>query len=241
MFKKKNKKDGVQIINFREDQFGTVIELKAEEATHTYAVQADDTKYMLLYRNGEYVGMPRPNGGTVYPFATDPKEQGSKKEKKKFHAAKIVCLSRGAEFKIYWGTALRFDMLCPVTNEAYEVGANGVFYLHIDPSDAARNADKFYKKCLAQRNAEGFNTQEMVKFLNEAFIMQVGAKIQEYFEEKNLPLSTYVGLPPSAILKISGEVCPKMSEVFSVYGLSIEERVSKNSVLQALIVKKSTK
>ena len=99
-----------------------------------------------------------------------------------------------------------------------------------------RKADQFYSKCLTQRNAELFNAEALRDFLCEAFIMQIGAKIQEYIEEKGRSLENYVGLMPAEILKISEELCPKMKDIFGQYGLSIVGEASANSILIGLDV-----
>jgi len=239
LFKKKKK--GPIMVRLDEDQFCTVIEEQSEDVSHKYCVIADESYYTLLYRDGRFMGMPCPFGGIIYPFAIDPKNQGSKRDKNTFRFAKIVCLSKDFNLKINWGTQTPFVIEDPITREAYQVGARGVFYLNIDPSDAAKKADMFYSKCLTQRNAELFNTEALRDFLRDAFIMQVGAKIQEYIEEKNVSIANYVGLQPSEMLKISAEICPKMSGIFGSYGLSIVKESSESSILQGLVVTKIEK
>ena len=235
----KKKESGTETIQWRDDQFCAVIEKKAEDVSPKYCVIADESKYTLLYRDGSFYGMPRPYGGAIFPFAVDPKEQGSKGELKNFHFAKIVSISKDFNLKIDWGTQIPFKIEDPITKEAYNVGASGVFYVNIDPTDAARKADMFYNKCLSQRKAEQFNTEALCDFLREAFIMQVGAKIQEYIVEKNSSLQNYIGLQPAEILKISMEICPKLSTIFASYGLSIVKLSSENSILQRLEVRKA--
>ena len=234
----KKRKTGPVIIKLGENQFCSVVEDKSEDVTNKYCIIADESNYNLLYRDGRFLGMPCPFGGSIYPFSPNPQEQGSKRAKKDFHSAKVVCLSKDFNLKILWGTQTPFIIDDPVTHEGYEVGVRGAFYVNIDPTDAARKADMFYSKCLTQRNAESFDTEALRDFLRDAFVMQVGAKIQEYIVERNLPMSNYVGLTPAEILKISADVCPKLSEIFGIYGLSIVKAASENSILQGLVVNK---
>lgn len=233
----KKKKTGTVEIKLNENQFCSVLEEKAEDVSHKYCVLASSDTYNLLYRDGRFMGMPAPYGGAIYPFAIDPTKQGSKGQKKQFHSAKVVCLSKDFNLKVFWGTESPFIFEDSVSHKAYEVGARGVFYVNIDPTDAARKADQFYSKCLTQRNAALFDAEALRDFLREAFIMQIGAKIQHYIEEKNRSIANYVGLMPSEILAISEELCPKMKDIFGAYGLTIVTEASANSILQGLMVK----
>lgn len=234
MFKKK--KSGTVEIKLGESQFCAVLEDKADEVSHKYCVIASSDNYNLLYRDGRFEGMPCPYGGAIYPFSVDPRQEGSKHQKKQFHSAKIVCISKDFNLKVFWGTDTPFIMEDINTHKAYEVGARGVFYVNIDPTDAARKADQFYSKCLTQRNASLFDAEALRDFLREAFIMQIGAKIQQYIEEEQRSIANYVGLMPSEILKISEELCPKMKDIFAAYGLTIVTEASSNSILQGLVV-----
>lgn len=237
----KKKKAGPVEIKLNEDQFCCVLEEKAEDVSHKYCVLASSDNYNLLYRDGRFMGMPMPYGGAIYPFATDPTKPGTKGQKKQFHSAKVVCLSKDFNLKVFWGTETPFILEDIETHKAYEVGARGVFYVNIDPSDAARKADQFYSKCLTQRNAELFTAEALRDFLREAFIMQIGAKIQDYIEAENRSIANYVGLMPSEILKISEELCPKMKDIFGAYGLTIVTEASANSILQGLVVKEAVR
>ncbi len=232
----KKKKAGPVSLRLEADQFCNILEDKAEDVKASYCIMADSDNYTLLYRDGSFLGMPKPFGGAIYPFSTDPTQKGSNGQKKQYHTSKIVCLSSAFNLKVYWGTKTPFLLEDPATKKAYSVGARGVFYVMIDPSDAARKADMFYRKCLSQGNAGMFNTDALRDFLCEAFIMQIGAKIQAYIEEKGRSLENYVGLQPSEILKISEELCPKMKDVFGEYGLTIVEKASSASILQGLTV-----
>ena len=233
MFKKKKK--GSVEIKLAKDQFCKVLEDKAENCSHKYCIDTDADQYNLLYRNGQFMGMPTPFGGSIYPFSLDPTKPGSKRQKKQFNRSKVVCLSKDFNLKVNWGTKTPFVMADCQSNEPYSVGASGVIYVEIDTNDAARSADRFYRKCLTQRDAEMFNTEELRDFLSEAFINRVGAKIQEYLESQNRPLSNMVGLQPSEFVKISEELYPKMKDIFADYGLTVV-KASSGSLLGRLIV-----
>ncbi len=233
----KKKKSGSVEIKLREDQFCNVVTENSADVKTDYCFIAQADNYNLLYRDGRFLGMPQPYGGPIYPFSTDPKKKGSNGEKKGFNTAKIVCLSKDFNLKVNWGTKTPFIMEDSNTNKAYKVIACGVFYVNIDPSDAARKADQFYSKCLTQRDAAVFNTEGLRDFLADAFIIHIGAKIQEYIENSGRSLQNYVGLKPNEILKVSQELCPKMKDIFAAYGLTIVTASSEGSILGALDVK----
>ncbi len=237
----KKKKNGPVDIKLGENQFASVIEEMSSNVGKKYCIIANSDNYNLLYRDGQFMGMPKPFGGAIYPFAINPIEQGTTRQKKKFRMAKVVCLSKDFNLKVYWGTETPFVLEDPKTKEAYEVGARGVFYVNIDPTDAARKADMFYSKCLTQRNASLFDTESLRDFLREAFVMKIGAKIQEYIEQKDRSLANYVGLQPSEILKISEELYPSMKDIFGAYGLTIVKESSQNSLIQGLVVNAANK
>ena len=229
------KKKGPVELKLEADQFCRVLEDKAAEVKKSYCIIANSDNYNLLYRDGQFMGMPKPFGGAIFPFSVDPTEEGSNGQKKKFLTSKVVCLSKDFQLKVFWGTDTPFMMEDCITKKPYSVGARGVFYVCIDPTDAARKADLFYSKCLTQRNAELFNTEALRDFLREAFVMQIGAKIQQYMNDANRSMSNFVGLQPSEILKISEDLFPKMKEIFGMYGLTITD-VSTNSILQGLVI-----
>lgn len=234
-FGKKKKKSNQEHINLEEGQFCAVVEVESDEVTHEYHFLADEDHYCLLYRDGQFLGMPRPAGGKIYPFSVDPTKEGSRGDLKKYTRAKLVYLSKDFNLLVNWGTSSKFLLEDTVTHKPYSVGARGVFYVNIDPTDAARKADRFYKKCLSQGNASMYDTEKLRDFLRHGFIMHIGAKIQEYIEKSGRSLENYVGLQPGEILKISQELYPTMKDIFAEYGLTIVS-TSQGSILQGIEV-----
>ena len=232
----KKRKSGEEYLTMDAEQFCTVREIKSDDVTNKYCIIASSDHYCLLYRDGQFLGMPCPFGGAIYPFSTDPTKQGSNGDKKRFHRAKVVCLTKDFNLKVYWGTETPFVIEDTKTHLPYSVGARGVFYVNIDPNDAARKADKFYSKCLSQGNASLYDTEKLRDFLKEAFIMQIGGKIQEYIAASGRSLESYMGLQPSDILKVSQDICPTVTDIFAEYGLCIVKKSSQGSILQGLVV-----
>ena len=234
MFGKKLIKGSVEL-KLNEDQFCTVWEGRAEECSHDFCVDTNADQYNLFYRNGQFMGTPTPFGGSIYPFSVDPLQKGSRLQKKKFNRAKVVCISNSFNLKVFWGTKMPFMLIDNESGKPYRVGASGVFYIEIEGSDGARNADVFYRKLLSQGDPSQMTTEALRDKLAETFIIRVGAKIQEYLESLNRPLSNMIGLQPSEFLKISEELFPNMKDIFADYGLTITLG-SKGSILQRLIV-----
>lgn len=228
------KKSGTVSLRLREDQFCAVIKENAEDVTADYRILAECENYNLLYRDGEFLGMPAPYGGYIYPFSTDPTKKGSGFDKKKFHSARVVCISKDFNTKVRWGTKLPLTVKDSVAGKAYKVIARGVFYIQLDPNDAARKADKFYNKCLTQREEELFNTEALRDFLGDAFVSHIGAGIQEYIETKRISFEKEAVLTASDVLNISRDLCPKMRDIFSEYGLTVVTETSEGSILEYL-------
>ncbi len=219
-----------------EGQFATVIELQAREISHKYIVQADHSKYTLLYRDGQFMGMPRPGGGAIYPFSKDPTRQGSRGYKKRFGSAQIVVISKDTRLQVFWGTPEQYFIPDPTTNIPYSVGARGVFYLSIDRSDAAQSANKFYSRCLTQGDSSHYDAERLRAFLSDSFSPLIGQKLEEYIVESKKPLASYIGLTPSECVKISQALCGRLDGLFSHLGLTIDQEMSQSSVLQGIIV-----
>lgn len=234
MFGKKLLKGSIEL-KLNENQFCAVWEGKADACHHSFCVDTSADQYNLFYRNGQFMGTPTPFGGSIYPFSIDPREEGSRAQKKQFNRAKVVCISNAFNLKVYWGTKIPFTMIDIPTQKPYTVGASGVFFLEIEHSDGGRNADRFYRKLLSQGDPTQMTTEALRDKLAEAFINRVGAKIQEYLEELNRPLSNMVGLQPSEFVKISEDLYPKLKDIFEDYGLTIAAS-STGSILGRLVV-----
>jgi hypothetical protein len=67
--------------------------------------------------------------------------------------------------------------------------------------------------------------------------MQIGSKIEEYIGKSGKSLENYVGLQPSEILSVSQDICPTLANIFDMYGLTVIQEVSSNSILRGLIVR----
>lgn len=234
MFGKKLLKGSIEL-RLKENQFCSVWEGQADACAHTFRIDTNADQYNLFYRDGRFMGTPTPYGGSIYPFAMDPTKEGNRSQKKQFSRAKVVCISSAFNLKVYWGTKIPFMMIDRETQKPYTVGASGVFYIEIEPSDGGRNADRFYRKLLSQGDPTQMTTEMLRDKLSEAFINRVGAKIQEYLEKLDRPLSNMVGLQPSEFLKISEELYPKLKDIFDDYGLTIAES-STGSILGRLLV-----
>ena len=235
LFGKKLIKGSIEL-KLKENQFCSVWEGKANEYAFDFCVDTNSDQYNLFYRDGKFMGTPTPNGGSIYPFSVNPVKTGSRREKKLFNRAKVACISSAFNLKIHWGTKVPFLMIDQATQKPYTVGANGVFFIEIEPSDGGRNADRFYRKLLSQGNPTQMTTDSLRDKLAETFINRVGAKIQELLEDLNRPLNNLVGLQPAEFVKISEELYPRMKEIFEDYGLTIT-KASSGSLLGNLIVK----
>ncbi len=236
-FGRKKKKEAVKI-TLNKNQFCSVIEDKAKDVTKDYCIIANAKHYTLLSQDGQEFNQPRPDGGAIYPFSPDPTKPGTKRQKKQFHFATVVCLSKDFNFKVFWGTKERFILEDTVNHKPYAVGANGLFYVKINPSDAALAANMFYGNLLSQREGEEnfFDPEELSKFLSETFVTRIGAKIQEYIRESGRSLANFVGLMPEEMVQISNDFCSKATNIFASEGLTVIQKLSADSILQKLIV-----
>lgn len=228
------KKKAAATMQIGENKFCSVLEDRADSVTKKYCVIANADHYNLLYRDGVFLGIPCYYGGPMYPFSTDPKKRGSKKELKQYHTSKVVCISKDFNLKLMWGSPQAFNIEDPITHQQIKVGARGMLYLNIDDTDAAMNADKFYNKCITQRKAENFDTKELVNFLREAFVIHAGVKIQEYIAENKIPMSKLKALSPIDMVQISKEIFPKFASIFESYGLSLVKSSCEGSLIQGI-------
>lgn len=227
---------GIISIPFDPDRLANSVKFNSDDVKASMSVTARGVHYNLLYRDGQYQGIPHMEGGSIYPFSVDPRKKGSNGQKKKFNEAEIVAIAKDFTVKVLWGTKTPFTIEDPNTKTPYRITARGVFFVNIDPSDSAKSANLFYSKVLANRNLEEFKLEQLRDFLADAFVNRIGAKIQEYIESSGRSLSNYVGLMPAEIVKISEELCPKMGDIFGHFGLAIDEEASSGAILGALNV-----
>ncbi len=231
----KKKKEGPVVPTLSPEQFCCVIEEKSDDVSPKYCVMANANHYTLLYRNGTYEGMPQPYGGKIYPFSVDPTEKGSKRDLKEYQSAQVVCIVKDFELKVHWGTVTPFVIHDAAAHRPYHIGAHGVFYVNINAKNAGRSADRFYSKCLTNRNASLFDTEALRDFLRDTFIMEIGAAIERYITDQNRPIADFKGLTPSEILAVSKELYPTMKDIFDEYGLTVAPS-SERSILEGLKV-----
>lgn len=222
-FFSKKKKEPTQY-SLAENEFCHIITEEAKNFHRKHYVVADERHYTLLYQNGRYSGQPTPMGGQIYPFSFSPTKPGSNRDKRQFMKSEVILISKDFELEIKWGTgpSQRFHIEDPSTQEPYFVGAHGSFGVRINPTDSARCAYEFYSKLLSQyRQGDGFNTDSLVIRLQDRFLMQIGAAIEDNIIRNNRSLATYVGLGPNDLRRISEEITPNVRGIFSDYGLSI--------------------
>ena len=238
---------GPIILNLRSEQAGPnhpekeifcrVWEKKANECAFGIEVIADEKYYNLLYQNGKFLGLVHPDGGSVYPFSYDYRKKGSRFRNRKIKYAQVVCISKAQNLEMFWGThdpILVYDK----DGKPCQFGANGSFYVEIEPADCANNADRFFQKLLISANEEGMTVEAVRNKLKAAFVNVIGEKIQEALEEMNRPLQELVGLTAKEKLKISENVYHKIKNLFGEYGLTLVA-ASKNSIVNHLVVREN--
>ena len=232
----KKKKNGPVDLKLEENHFSKILEVKAADVGNKYCITAQADHYNLLYRDGRFLGMPCPFGGSIYPFSLDPTKPGSGSEKKKFNSAKIVCISNAYNVKVRWGTKDKRILVDPVTKKNYFYGANGLFFVKIEEKDAALSADKFYRSVLSQLTSDNFTNDNLRDFLGEVFVPQIGSAIQKYINENNIALASFIGMSDDQLREVSRKICKEVINVFDKYGLIIVEVASCESILSKLIV-----
>lgn len=206
------------------DEFCHVITEKSEDYHHTHYVIADERHYTLLYQNGRCVGKTCTNGGTIYPFSLTPEKKGSRRDMKEIRESEIIFISKDFQFQVKWGTgpSQRYHIEDPVTHDPYFVGANGTFEVRINPMDAARCAYEFYAKLLSQyRSGAVFDSEALILRLQDRFLLEIGAAIEDNIVRNNRSLASYVGLGPGDLKRVSDEITPGVKNIFAEYGLTI--------------------
>ncbi len=232
----KKKKNGPVDLRLDENQFAKILDIKADDVGTKYCIIAQADHYYLLYRDGRFLGMPCPYGGAIYPFSLDPTKPGSGSQKKKFNAARIVCLSNAYNLKVRWGTKDRRILIDPVTQKNYMYGANGVFYIKIEEKDAARAADKFYRKVLSHYSGDAYTNEALRDYLGDIFVPQIGSAIQKYINDNHISLNTFIGMNDLQLREVSRAICKEVINVFDEYGLIIVEVASSESILGKMLV-----
>ena len=232
----KKKKNGPVDMRLEEKQFAKILDIKADDVGTKYCVIAQADHYYLLYRDGRFLGMPCPYGGAIYPFSLNPTEPGSKSQKKKFNAARIVCLSNAYVLEVKWGTRDNPVLSDPITQKNYMYGANGAFYAKIEEKDAARSADKFYRKVLSQFSGEAFTYENLRDKLLNAFLPKINDAVQNYINANRVSLTDFIGMNGQQLKAISNALCSNMINVFDEYGVVIVESSSKDCILSKIFV-----
>lgn len=232
-FRKKYK--GCISLTLEEDQFCAIWEGKQKECAYDFEITVTPDQFNFIYHDGQFLGMPLTNGGSVHPFSFDPSKKGSRKDKKKFKSAKVVTVSSAFNLNMSWGVPefLMFDE----AGKAYDVGASGIFYVELDPGDGAKNAESFYRKLLTHGDPSRMSVKALREKLLAAFQNVIGAAIEETITELDRPLSALVGLSPKEKIAISNAVYYKVKDIFKAYGLTIVKVSSMNSIVANLVIK----
>lgn len=194
----------------------------SSKMSHKEYVQADGRRhYTFLSQDGRFVGQPAPLGGKIYPFSPNPEEMGTKKEAKQYVYAEVVAVKKDFIMKVEWGTPPHrmFHIEDPITKAPYKVGANGSFEVKIDPTDAARNANQFFLQLLSATN--DYNAEDMKQRLQDRYLQEIGAGIENVIKTESRSLENYVGIGPSDLKRVSDLLLPDIKGIFADYGLTI--------------------
>ena len=189
---------------------------------HKQYVQADGRRhYTFLSQDGRFAGQPAPLGGRIYPFSPNPEEMGTKKEAMQYLYAEVVAVKKDYIMKIEWGTPPHrmFHIEDPISKVAYKVGANGSFEVKIDPTDAARNANQFFLQLLSA--STDYNAEDLKQRLQDRYLQEIGAGIENVIKKDNRSLDNYVGIGPSDLKRVSDLLIPEIKSIFADYGLTI--------------------
>lgn len=231
MFGKKIK--GPINLHMDENQFCAVWQADARDCVHNLKVNAPFGHYTLLFQDGKYAGMPQENGGSIYPFAIDPRKEGSRSDKKNFGSAKAVCISATYEFRVPWGTNSKYTVF--ENGRAFDVGASGTFFVKIDGTDAGRNAFRFYQTMLSHGNAAEMDTEKIRNKLRDQFHLVIGEAIEKSLKTFGRPYDALVALTPTEARQISAILFKEVEKVFQDHGLCFTPGTI-NSLLSKLII-----
>jgi len=233
-----NKIKGPISLQLEKDQLCAVWEGNAKECEFGLMANSNADYYVLWYRNGEFMGTPKPDGGVFYPFSYDPDQKGTRMKNKQFSFAKIVCISKAFNMEMYWGTPNRFLMF--EEGKAYRVGASGKFYVEINATDAGRNADRLYRKLFSQGDASQKRIENVRDELRDVFLPVIGSVLQDHLIELNRPMDQLIGLSPREMIEISEDVYSKVKDIFADFGLTISAS-SKKSIIGNLLISEEGK
>lgn len=208
----------------------------AKDCAHTLEVIASKKYYNLVYRDGEFFGMPRPMGGSIYPFSKDLLKPGSRAEKKNHCDIEVVCVTAGASLDVKWGVSDKY-LHDSKTGKDYYFHAFGQFYVEIDPADAAKNANTFYHKLCVQNDSDVMTNEALRDKLKAAFENRIAAVIEKTLLSIDRPLSSFVNVMASEALEISKKVYYEVRNMFSEFGITIAEEASIGSIVQSVGVR----
>lgn len=189
---------------------------EAKECAFGIEVVADSRYYNLLYQNGMFMGLVN---GIVYPFSYNYTKKGSRFRNRKIKYAEVICISKSQNLEMLWGTPQR-HLVYDKDGKPYRFGARGSFYMEIEPSDHAKNADTLYRKLLLSADEEGMTVMDVKLKLAAAYANRIGEKIQRMLENLDRPLKDLVGLQASEMLELSKKVYKETRDLFLDFGLT---------------------
>lgn len=218
-----------------EEIFCKVWSANAKDCVHDLEVTTFQNYYNLVYRDGEFFGIPRPMGGKIYPFSKDLLNPGSRAEKKKHDNVEIICITAGASLQVTWGI---YDKLIRNKNgKNYYFRANGTFYVEIDPVNASKSGNIFYRKLFAQNASDVMTKADLRDKLRAAFENRIAAVIEKTLIDIDGSLSSFIDVMASEALEISKKVYYDVRDMFSDFGITIEESASVGSIVEHVGVK----
>ena len=207
----------------------------AKDCAHDLEVVASKKFYNLVYRDGEFFGIPRPMGGPIYPFSKDLLKPGSRAEKKNHDDVEVVCMTAGASLNVNWGVSEK--LIRNKDGKNYYFNAYGTFYVEIDPADAAKNANIFYHKLCVQNDSNVMTNEALRNKLKAAFENRIAAVIEKMLLDMDGSLSSFVNVMASEALELSKKVYYEVRNLFSEFGITIAEEASIGSIVQSVGVK----
>ena len=234
LFRKRFKKN--MQLTLDPNQFCTVWEAQNYECAYKFTITTQAIHYNLFFQNGVFLGQPLPNGGLLYPFSKNPIKKGSRAQKRKIVSAKVICLSNQFVFKIKWG--INDFTLHDRDGRDYLVGASGVIYAKLDPTDD-QSPNKFYRSLLSQFDSSKMTTEAVCNYLKEAFENEIGDAIEKTLANYPIMLGDLTALTPSQKLEIRDITAERVHGIFDHFGCTIDMVASRNSFLGGLSIRPS--